>query len=211
MSATRLLLVRHGETQWNVEGRIQGHVDTPLNPLGQTQARALGKRLLGERFDAVYSSDLLRAYATARCAVGDTGRGIIREPRLRERHLGVLQGLTATEAVTRAPAAWQAYKGHDPAQALEGGESLPEFARRVTEFAEHLVRTHAGERLLLVTHGGVLDILYRHAAGMALALPRDFPVYNASLNLISCDAGAWRVESWADVSHLPSEAALDDT
>jgi len=211
MSATRFLLVRHGETAWNVEGRIQGHVDIALNALGQAQARALGERLVHDQFDAVYSSDLVRAYETARCALRKADHNVLRERRLRERHLGVLQGLTGPEAMSRQPAAWNAFKSRDPALALEGGESLDEFFRRVVGFVEELVHRHAGARLLLVTHGGVLDALYRHAIGMPLARARDFPVYNASLNVICHEEDRWSIESWADISHLPQELAMDDT
>ena len=211
MSATRLLVVRHGETAWNVEGRIQGHVDIALNALGQAQARALGERLLHDKFDAVYASDLQRAYETARFAVRDAGRVVIPEPRLRERHLGVLQGLTGQEALIRQPAAWNAFKSRDPALTLEGGESLDEFSRRATGLVEELVQRHAGARLLLVTHGGVLDALYRHATGMALARARDFPLYNASVNVLHHEGNGWRIETWGDISHLPQELAMDDT
>jgi len=211
MSATRLLVVRHGETAWNVEGRIQGHVDIALNALGVAQARALGERLLHDKFDAVYASDLQRAYETARFALRDAGRVVIPEPRLRERHLGVLQGLTGQEALVRQPAAWNAFKSRDPALTLEGGESLEEFFRRVTGLVEELVQRHAGARLLLVTHVGVLDALYRHASGMALARARDFSLYNASVNVLHHQGNGWRIETWGDISHLPQELAMDDT
>jgi len=205
---TTVVLVRHGETAWNVEGRIQGHLDISLNPLGLAQAAAVGKRLAGERFDAIYSSDLQRAYSTALPAAGDAAR-IVREPRLRERHLGVLQGLNGEEALERHPGAWSAFKSRDPEAALEGGESLGEFARRTVDFVEEARLRHAGGRALIVTHGGLLDAAYRHATGMPLSKPRDFPIYNASINVLSHDGRAWRVDAWGDVSHLPR--SLDDT
>lgn len=211
MSVTTLVLVRHGETDWNVEGRIQGHTDIALNRLGEAQAEALGKRLSRERFDAVYSSDLIRAYRTASPAVADPERTIIKEPSLRERHLGVLQGLTGAQAMLDHPAAWDAFKSRDPARALEGGESLGEFSRRVTGFVERVLHQHAGGRLLLVTHGGVLDAAYRHARGMPLTAARDFPVFNASVNILCRNEHDWHVECWGDVSHLPQELVLDDT
>ena len=211
MSETRVLLVRHGETAWNVEGRIQGHVNTALNALGQAQARALGERLLHVKFDAVYSSDLQRAYETARWAVLDSGGTVIPEPRLRERHLGVLQGLTGPEAIASQPGAWNTFKSRDPAAVLAGGESLDEFFRRAVAVVEELVHRHAGTHLLLVTHGGVLDAIYRHATGMPLARARDFPVYNASVNILCHEDNGWRIEKWGDISHLPQELAMDDT
>ena len=211
MDTMTLVLVRHGETSWNVEGRIQGHTDVALNDLGTAQAKALGKRLSRERFDAVYSSDLVRAFHTARPAVLDPDRIIVKDRRLRERHLGVLQGLAGEEAAAGQPAAWKAFKSRDPDLALEGGESLGEFSRRVVGFVEDILRKHAGGRILAVTHGGVLDAAYRHALGMPLSVSRDFPIYNASVNVLSHDDRGWRIESWGDVSHLPQELSMDDS
>ena len=211
MRATTLVLVRHGETSWNVQGRIQGHTDVALNRLGLAQAEALGNRLACERFDAVYSSDLVRAYHTARRAVPDPERTIIKDRRLRERHFGVLQGLTGEEAMTGQPAAWKAFKSRDPDLELAGGEKLGDFSRRIVGFVEAILETHAGERVLVVTHGGVLDALYRHALGMPLSVSRNFPIYNASVNILSHDEQSWRIDAWGDVAHLPQEVAMDDT
>ena len=211
MSATTLVLVRHGETAWNAAGRIQGHTDVALNGLGVAQAEALGRRLAREGFDAVYSSDLVRAFHTARPAVPDPDRTIIKDRRLRERHLGVLQGLTGEEAMAGQPAAWKAFKSRDSDLELAGGESLGEFSRRIVDFIEDVLDRHAGSRILLVTHGGVLDAAYRHATGMPLSALRTFPIYNASVNVITHDSGRWKIEAWGDVSHLPRELAMDDS
>ena len=211
MSITTLVMVRHGETAWNAEGRIQGHMDIALNRLGIAQAKAVGKRLAREQFDAIYSSDLIRAYHTARPAVPDPERIIVRDRRLRERHLGVLQGLTGEEAMAGHPAAWKVFKSRNPELALEGGESLGGFSRRVVDFVEDILGKHAGGRILLVTHGGVLDAVYRHALGMPLSASRDFPIYNASVNVLCHDDRGWSIESWGDVSHLPEELAMDDS
>jgi probable phosphoglycerate mutase len=211
MSVTTIVLVRHGETAWNVEGRIQGHLDIALNELGEAQAQAVGKRLAREKFASVYASDLMRAYCTARPVMSDPARTIVKDTRLRERHLGVLQGLTGEEARAGQPAAWHAFKSREPDLTLDGGESLAEFSRRVIGFLEDMRSNHAGNRVLAVTHGGVLDAAYRHALGMPLSVPRDFPIYNASVNVLCHDHRGWRIESWGDVSHLPRELALDDT
>jgi 2,3-bisphosphoglycerate-dependent phosphoglycerate mutase len=205
---TTVVLVRHGETDWNVEGRIQGHLDIALNALGRAQAAALGKRLCTEPFDAVYSSDLQRAYHTARPARLDPVC-IVREPRLRERHLGVLQGLNGKEALAQQPDAWRVFRGRDRDALLQEGESLGEFSHRAVGFLEAVRVRHAGGRVLMVTHGGLLDAIYRHAAGMPLSAPRDFPIYNASINVLSHAEDRWRIDAWGDVSHLPR--SLDDT
>ena len=211
MSETVLTLVRHGETEWNAAGRIQGHLDVPLSATGLVQAAAIGQRLGGEAFDAILSSDLERALQTARPIGRHPEKTILRDARLRERHLGVLQGLTGEEAAIRQPHAWGAFKARNPEAALEGGETLGEFSQRVVGLIDELLRAHAGGRLLLVTHGGVLDAAYRHATGMPLNAPRDFPIYNTSVNVLRHRDSAWTVESWGDVSHLPQELAIDDT
>ncbi|MGQ0577485.1 MAG: histidine phosphatase family protein [Betaproteobacteria bacterium] len=208
---TILTLVRHGETEWNAAGRIQGHLDIPLSATGFAQAAAIGRRLGGEAFDSILSSDLERALQTARAIVRYSKQAIIGDARLRERRLGVLQGFTGEEAATRHPQAWQAFKARHPDAPLEGGERLAEFSRRVVGLIEYLLMTYTGSRLLLVTHGGVLDAAYRHATALPLNAPRDFPIYNASVNVLRHRGGAWTVESWGDVSHLPQELAMDDT
>jgi probable phosphoglycerate mutase len=205
MSDTVLTLVRHGETEWNAAGRIQGQLDIPLSDTGLTQAGALGQRLSGEAFDAILSSDLERALQTAHPIVRHSGQTILSDARLRERHLGVLQGLTGEEAAIRQPHAWGAFKARSPEAALEDGETYGEFSRRVVGLIEELLRTHTGSRLLLVTHGGVLDAAYRHATGMPLNAPRDFPIFNASVNVLRHRDNLWMVESWGDASHLPRE------
>ncbi len=211
MNETVLTLVRHGETEWNAAGRIQGHLDIPLSDTGLAQAAAIGRRLGGQAFDAILSSDLGRALQTARSIVRHSEQTLVRDARLRERHLGVLQGLTGEEAVIGQPRAWGAFKARNPEAALEGGETLVEFSRRVVGLIEELLGVHAGCRLLLVTHGGVLDAAYRHATRMRLNAPRNFPIFNASVNVLRHRGGAWTVESWGDVSHLSQELAMDDT
>lgn len=205
MSPTEFTLVRHGETAWNAEGRMQGHLDVPLNEQGRRQAAALGTRLARERFDAVYSSDLSRALQTA-ASLHDSGVAVIREPRLRERHYGTLQGLTAAEAQRQHAELWQRYKARDPELVLAGGETLRQFAARVTTLIEELNTRHRGQRVLLVTHGGVLDAAYRHATDMPLHLTRTFSVRNASLNVIERKERTWHIASWGDVEHLKAEA-----
>lgn len=207
-SPTELLLVRHGETAWNFEGRMQGHLDVPLNAEGLRQAEALGRRLADEHVDIIYSSDLGRALQTV-AALERPGRTIRCEPRLRERHYGVLQGLTGREAAALHGDLWERYRARQPDLVLEGGETLHEFFRRVVTFIEELLEQHRGQRVLLATHGGVLDAAYRHATRMPLHTPRTFPIHNASINVLSHHRQQWRVASWGDISHL-SVPALDE-
>src|SRR5882757_5222708 len=208
VATTELILVRHGETAWNLEGRMQGHLDVPLNPLGLLQAEAICKRFASERLDAIYSSDLERALKTVQ-PLAQHGVTIEREPRLRERHYGVLQGLTSNEAAALHGPLWDKYRARHPDVVLAGGETLREFSQRVIDVISELGRRHRGQRVLLATHGGVLDVAYRHATAMPLDGPRNFPIRNASVNVLLHRDQHWQVANWGDVSHLPVQA-LDD-
>lgn len=208
-NATRLCIVRHGETDWNVEKRIQGHVDVPLNATGEAQARATATGLAARRFDAAYSSDLARAWRTAEIVTATLGLTVRPFAGLRERHYGVLQGLTADEIRAARPDDHVPYLARDPDRDFLTGESLAAFATRVIAAIEELVTAHPGHCLLLVSHGGVLDICYRHAIGRGLTPPRDFPIPNAALNWFEIGAGRWRLLDWADRRHLA--LALEDS
>jgi probable phosphoglycerate mutase len=205
---TRVCLVRHGETDWNAARRVQGQIDIPLNSKGRTQASSLAKGLAAERFTAVYSSDLQRAMQTAEPSAGIHQLAIRSDAALRERHFGVLQALTAEEARVRHPQVSQRHAAREPDYDYENGESLVVFEQRIKQCLAGLFRRHPGETILVVTHGGVLDIAYRQATGRPLTSRRDFALPNAGLNWLEGDADGWRVLRWADVSHL--DQTLDE-
>lgn len=205
---TRFCFVRHGETAWNTVRRIQGHLDLPLNANGIAQARALAGSLRTETFAALYSSDLERARHTAE-AVGHVLRLPVRLlPALRERHFGVFQGLTFDECARSHPAEHARMRAREPDYAMPGGESLAAFRRRVLEAVADLARRHAGVQVLVVTHGGVLDMLYRRATAQPLEAPRKCELPNAAVNWIEVAGEDWTLLAWADRSHLV--AALDE-
>jgi probable phosphoglycerate mutase len=205
---TRICIVRHGETDWNAAKRMQGHIDIPLNAAGRAQAAATAAGLAGQCFDALYSSDLLRTWQTAEPIAATCGLAVRALPGLRERHYGRMQGLTPTEAKLCLPHLHAAYAGRDPRHDLDGGESLTLFAARVAAVLGDLAAAHAGGTLLIVAHGGVLDIVFRMATGRDLTGPRDFPIPNAGLNWIEHDGSGWRLVAWGEMAHL--EAALDE-
>ncbi|TRZ64234.1 MAG: histidine phosphatase family protein [Rhodocyclaceae bacterium] len=205
---TRLCLIRHGETDWNAERRVQGQVDIPLNAKGLFQAEAVARGLADESFAALYSSDLQRALQTAAPAAAFHHLPIRSDPLLRERHFGVLQSLTAEEARVRHPQASLRHAARDSGYDYEDGESLMVFEQRIRECLRALFRRHRGETILVVTHGGVLDIAYRHATRMPLTSRRDFALPNAGLNWLEGDTQGWRVVVWADLSH--ADQALDE-
>jgi probable phosphoglycerate mutase len=208
--ATRFIVVRHGETAWNAQSRIQGHLDSPLNEEGLAQALLVGERLAREPIDALYCSDLGRVRQTVQPLVDRTGLQPVITERLRERRLGVFQGLTSRECQSRYPADYAKFHGRDPDHAVPGGESIREVHARVGALFSELAAQHAGQLVVAVTHGGVLDALHRFITGMPLERVRDFPIYNASLNWVRSSSGAWSIESWGDIAHLTRDAALDD-
>jgi probable phosphoglycerate mutase len=200
--STRICFVRHGETDWNIEKRIQGHIDIPLNQKGRTQALAMGFSAAHHRFDALYSSDLGRAMDTAR-AIGECeGLELRLLPQLRERNFGIFQGLTAAEGAQRHPEAHARYVARDPDYDFGNGESMHAFIARIMAGVDWIVRQHPGETVCAVTHGGVLDILYRRATGRPLQTPRDFAIPNCARNWFHCDEQGWHLEKWADRHHL---------
>lgn len=205
---TRICMVRHGETDWNAQRRVQGQIDIPLNARGRSQAAAVARGLAGERFVALYSSDLQRAMQTAEPTALTQQLPIRPDPVLRERHFGILQSLTPEEARERHPQTSLRHSARDAEFDYEGGESLVSFEKRIRDGLVELFRRHAGETVLVVTHGGVLDIAYRQATGKPLSSRRDFGLPNGGLNWLEGDTFGWRVIRWADVSHL--DVALDE-
>lgn len=205
---TRLCIVRHGETAWNAEHRVQGQLDVPLNAVGLAQAEAVGRALGGEKFDAIYSSDLSRARQTAEPVSGLLGLPIELDPGLRERHYGIFQTLTYPEVRVRYAEDWARFERRDPLFSFRTGESLEDFSQRSLSIVNRIARTHPGKHILIVTHGGVLNEIHRHIHNTPVSAPRDFRIPNCGINRVVHDSGAWSIESWADVAHL--EGALDD-
>ncbi len=206
---TRICLVRHGETAWNAERRLQGHTDIPLNDTGLAQARATAASLADQRFAAAYASDLLRARQTADAITARCDLLPAIDARLRERHYGVFQALTYDEARSRFPEDYQHFESRDPEFVFPGGgESLRQFAARIHEALHDIAARHRGGTVLVVTHGGVLDVAHRLATGKPLEAPRDFTIPNAALNWIERNGDAWRLIAWAEQRHLSN--ALDE-
>lgn len=202
LAYTHLIVIRHGETAWNRERRLQGQIDIPLNDTGRAQARALAEALTGEPIDAVYSSDLGRAMETATPLAQALGLRVRAEPRLRERCYGALENMTYAEVAEKRPEDFARWQARVPDFAPPGGESLREFHERAVEAALSVARRHPGERIAVVAHGGVLDCLYREATGMTLEAPRQHELLNASVNRLRCDSANLTLLQWADVSHL---------
>ena len=199
---TELLLIRHGETLWNQQGRMQGQHDSPLTALGLQQARQLASRLKDVAFAALYASDLGRAHQTARCIADSTGHEIIADRDLRERSFGIFEGLTNEEIKTRYPDHYAPFARRDPDYAMPEGESAAGFRKRCVACLESLACRHPDERIVVVTHGLVLDALYRVASRMGYDTPRGFPLLNCSVNTFRYAAQGWHAVAVCDVAHL---------
>jgi len=207
---TSFLLVRHGETLWNRAGRLQGWQDSPLSEAGRAQADALAARLARERIDSLVASDLGRTRETAAPIATRLGIEPALAPRLRERCYGDLEGLTWDEIQRAYPEAYARLLARDADYVVSGGESAMQFRDRVVAAVEQLARAHpGGATIAVVTHGGVLGMVYRHAMRIGLEMPRTFGIPNAGFNRLRIEGGRWTVEAWAETAHLP-EGALDD-
>jgi probable phosphoglycerate mutase len=211
MTITRFCLVRHGETDWNATRRLQGHTDISLNARGLAQARQMARALknIQLQFDVLYTSDLLRAAKTAQAIEELFDTTAIPNAALRERHLGALQGLTTDEALIREPDLWKSHLSRNIEENLRNGESIQQFADRIKTTLMEICKQHPGKTILLISHGGALDMMYRIASNQALDAKKAVTVPNASLNWISHDGLAWKVNSWADTSHL-EDLSLDN-
>jgi probable phosphoglycerate mutase len=209
MEFTRILAIRHGETTWNQDKRLQGHLDIPLNERGHWQAARAAEALRDEAIAAVYSSDLSRAHQTASAIAAAQGLEVQTSARLRERDFGALQGRTWAELEIEAPEAALAWRTRVPDFAPGGGETLLQLRERIAATLDELAARHCGEQIVVVAHGGVLDVIYRLATGLELQAPRTWTVENAAINRLLWTPEGLSLVGWADSGHL-DEAADDD-
>lgn len=213
MNTKEILLIRHGETDWNAERRLQGHIDIPLNAEGRRQATALGHTMRNEALDVVIASDLQRALHTAQAIAAGRGMAVEIDADLRERCYGAFEGLRYADIAERYPqdhAAWQArdFDARFPAGERRA-ETLREFTARAVGAIMQLAANTQAKRMAIVTHGGVLECIYREVNGVAAAAPRDFEIRNAGINRLHWDGRSLRMMQWADISHL-KQAVLDE-
>lgn len=199
---TRFTFIRHGQTDWNVQGRFQGQIDVPLNATGLAQAARLGARLAGTPADLLYTSDLQRARQTAAPLEQAWGMAAQPLPGVREQAFGILEGLDLPTIQARHADLWQAWLRHQSDYALPGGESGRTFSNRVLAAVRALAAAHPGAHVTVVTHGGVLDMLWRSARRLPLDGPRDCPIPNCGLNLLHWRDDALHIETWGDDAHL---------
>ena len=218
MPTTELILIRHGETDWNRELRFQGHIDVPLNDTGHEQARRLGLRLAGEPVQQLISSDLLRTQQTAAPAAQQLGLEVLTTASLREQNFGVAEGLRGDELKQLHPRAWEEWLEFREDHALPNGESPIDFHGRAIAALARIATAYNGQKVLVVTHGGVLDMVWRTVHGLGLNGPRRSDIPNAGFNRIRIadPAAPERIEilDWADTRHLtdmPAQPSYDQS
>ena len=196
-----LILVRHGESEWNAQRRYQGQANVPLSGLGKRQAELVAERLAGQKIDAVYASDLIRAWETASAIAEKSGLDVLPEPRLRELKFGVLEGLTFEEAQAKYPqmiAAWL----EDFNQPPEGAETIDLFNARIVSFLEELKAKHDEQVVLLVGHGGSLSEILRVALGLSREKRWYLEMENASLSEVLIAEDYVSLKRLNDTCHL---------
>lgn len=198
----RIYIVRHGETEWNAAGRIQGHTDVALSPRGREQARATARRLAGAPFDAAYSSDMQRTRDTARIILGARAVPLRSVPELREYHKGVFEGLTVAEYRQRYPELYRASLVNDPDFAPPGGETIRQCAARLAGFVAALRERHPEDNLLIVGHGGSLRSCVVALLDLPLEANWKFVMHNCALSVIHTYPDNAVMHLYNDTSHL---------
>ena len=207
--STRIIAIRHGETAWNVATRIQGSLDIKLNERGHEQAKAAAEALRGADIAAIYSSDLWRAHDTAMAIADVAGIRTIPTEGLRERLFGIFEGKTFAEIGELWPDQAELWRKRDPNFCPEGGESLITFRERILHCVSRIAAKHAGQQIVIVSHGGVNDILYRAATGLDLQAPRTWSLGNAEINRLLWTPQGFTLVGWSDTAHLQGKV-LDE-
>ena len=198
----QLYIVRHGETVWNRDGRIQGHTDVGLSERGIEQATRLARRLENVAFDAAYSSDLSRACVTAELVLEGRDVPLHSTPRLREYHKGAFEGLTESELRARFPAEYPGYIAKDLNYAPEGGESTRQVSARMAAIISDIKERHLDDRVLVVGHGGSLRAAMMALLGMSMDANWRFVFGNCTLSIVDIYHDNAVLRLFNDASHL---------
>lgn len=205
MSKTEIWLIRHGETDWNAEQRLQGWRDIPLNDSGKAQAKSVQRFLEQQRiaFDAVLSSDLQRAIQTAEIAFECTPESIICLPQLRERNYGIYEG-HPWQSLTQLPDQPEPEINlRNPDLIVPEGESLLTFNQRIITAFNDIAVQRPNQKLAVIAHGGVIEMVWRYIQKADLSTPRPYKILNASVNHFAIDQQRhWHEIAWAQTDHI---------
>ena len=200
--SSQLFVLRHGQTAWNAEQRIQGQRDVPLDAAGEWQAQRLARALAGVGISALYSSDLQRAQQTAAPLAALIALEPVLDRGLRERSFGSFEGCTYAEIEARWPEQALRWRQREPGFGPGGGEPLQAFYERSVQTVLRLAAAHPGQTVAVVAHGGVLDCLYRAAARIPLQGPRTWELRNAAINRLLWTPQGLALVGWNDCAHL---------
>ena len=209
MQRTQIIIVRHGQTEWNIRGIRQGYLDSPLTAKGARPGKSFGAALGAGEIHRAVQQRSGRALQTAQEVAKVTGHEIVTDARLRERHLGIFQGLNAEEINAKHPEERRLMRSQGPGYVIPGGESMVQQVERNIECLNELAKRHQGEQIVVVTHGGVVSGFFRHTLEIALEAPRRFEFVNAGINVFAHEDGNWMLLTWGDVSHLAPGAASE--
>ena len=201
MKKTEIIFIRHGETEWNSQKRMQGHSNSDLSSVGQAQIQALGQWMKNVPFDLIYSSDSMRAKQTAEAITQFSGHELQFDQRLREKNLGVFEGLTSEEARERHPEVFRLFKTAGSKYVIDEGESTQQLQDRALEIVDEIRIKHLEERVLLVTHGGFIRVVMKHSLGLSLETPTRFLIRNTGVFRLVWE-DKWIVSQMGGVSHL---------
>ena len=198
----QVYIVRHGETEWNAQGRIQGHSDIPLSDNGRAQAQSVARRLSGIPFSVAYASDLSRTHETAQIILGDTATALHTTPQLREYSKGVFEGLTVDEYARQYPDQYQGSLQNDLDFAPTGGETIRETSIRMSRFVDETLQNHQDETTLVVGHGGSLRSLIVALLALPLEANWKFVMDNCALSLVHTYPNNAVLHLYNDTAHL---------
>jgi broad specificity phosphatase PhoE len=207
----KLVAIRHGETEWNLEMREIGQLDSRLSKRGLLQAECIAKRLCKTPVDALYSSDLGRALQTAEVISSVCHLSITVDLGLRERHMGIFQGLTVAEWGERFPREKEEYERRNPEYVIPGGESARQRQERSVRALTAIAERHPDQSVVVVTHAGILTGFFEFVLGIRGRNGACFKKANCSYNSFEYSKGKWCSETWNDTSHLAGVGGLEDS
>ena len=207
---TIIIFIRHGETEWNLSSRLMGQLDSPLTKKGIAQGKAIAERLSKEQFTTLYSSDLGRAYYTAKFISETAEKKIVLEEDLREMNMGIYQGLTKEEMLIKYPKEMRLFEELGQGYTLPGAENILVKDKRVKRVMKKIALRHVGEKVVVVSHGGILTSFFEFVLGMSPGSTWRFQRFNGSYNSFSFSDGFWSLVTWGDISHLDGIGTMDD-
>tara|TARA_E500000331_G_C17082781_1_gene637660 strand:+ start:187 stop:813 length:627 start_codon:yes stop_codon:yes gene_type:complete len=206
----KLIFVRHGQTSWNLQRKLQGQLDIPLDDSGIIQTKLLCSRFKTEKIDIIFSSPLQRALDTALPVANFFNLGVICSGLISERNFGIIQGIKLKEIDQDVDKQIILKKTIDPTYKPKMGESLEELQNRIFKFLGFLNMLDNSLKVLCITHGGILDLIYRFSQNEAINAPRKWKIPNTGVNVFDYSNGKLLLKNWADTRHLENFISVDE-